>query len=131
MTSFTKETKTAQTDKFMQKKFFIENGIILFISFIIVLFSLYLPVTVYRQEEFSPISLGRPFPFIHQYQTYTPPLPWKTSISSLWEHPTQVLWGMLLIDVGLVYITLWLIWRVMINNFNKVKPEVNGISDNG
>lgn len=74
--------KTVQSNKGKQKNLYLKHLFILFLSVVIVVFTLYLPVTVYRLEELSPVSLGRPFQFIHQYQTYTPPLPWNTSIST-------------------------------------------------
>lgn len=96
----------------VSKNFYFKNIIILFLSFIIVILTLYLPVTIYRQEEFSPVSLGSPFPFIHQFQTYTPPFPWNTSISTPWEHPTQVLWHVFVIDVIIIYIIIFLILKI-------------------
>lgn len=86
--------------------------IFLVLSFITVIATLYLPVTVHRQQELSPVSLGRPFPFINQYQTYTPPLPWNTSISTPREHPTQVLWHVFVIDVIIIYIIIFLILKI-------------------
>ncbi len=98
-----------------RKNSYIKNIYILFLSIMIVWFSTLIPVTVYRQGELSPISFGYPFQFVHQYQTYTPPFPWRTSIRTAMEHPTEIQWETLLIDIGIVYIMIWLIFRIARN----------------
>ena len=110
---------TNQTPYPTQKNSYIKNIYILFLSIMIVWLSTRIPVTVYRQGELSPISFGYPFQFVHQYQTYTPPFPWKTSFSTPMEHPTQIQWETLLIDIGIVYIMIWFIWRVVKNKYEK------------
>lgn len=77
---------------------------IVILSVILVLTSVYLPVTVYSQLQLDRVKLGLLLPFVVQTQYINPPLfPWQTSIRSIWENPTQVLWPQFFLDVAIVF----------------------------
>src|SRR3990170_1507010 len=66
-------------------------------------FTLYVPQTIYRQEDFRHVELGLPLPFIVQDQVKSPPLPWQTSFETPRENPTRIIWPQFLIDIVLVF----------------------------
>ena len=73
-------------------------------SVLLVFTSVYLPVTVYSQAQLAGVKLGLVLPFVVQTQYINPPLfPWQTSIRSIWENPTQVLWPQFFLDVVIVF----------------------------
>ncbi len=73
-------------------------------SVMLVLTSVYLPVTVYSQVQLAAIKLGLLLPFVVQTQYINPPsFPWQTSIRSIWENPTQVLWPQFFLNVTIVF----------------------------
>ncbi|MBW4637783.1 MAG: hypothetical protein KME05_06030 [Gloeocapsa sp. UFS-A4-WI-NPMV-4B04] len=73
-------------------------------SVLLVLTSIYLPVTIYSQAQLAEVKLGLVLPFVVQTQYINPPLfPWQTSIRSIWENPTQVLWPQFFLDVLIVF----------------------------
>ena len=73
-------------------------------SVLFVITSVYLPVTVYSQVHLTEVKLGLVLPFVIQTQYINPPLfPWQTSIRSIWENPTQVLWSQFFLNVLIVF----------------------------
>lgn len=81
-------------------------------SVLLVIASVYLPVTVYSQVQLSEVKLGLLLPFVVQTQYINPPLfPWQTSILSIWENPTQVLWSQFFLNVAIVFGALSLVLK--------------------
>lgn len=76
---------------------------VLILSSLLVLGSVYLPFTVNSKADLARVKLGLPLPFIFQNQGYDPPFPWQTSIRSVWENPTQILWPLFFLDVAMVF----------------------------
>lgn len=83
----------------------------LILSALLVLASLFRPITVYSQFDLAKVELGLPLPFIIQKQSYHPSFPWQTSFSSVWEHPTQILWPIFFLDVAIIFGLIILVWK--------------------
>jgi len=103
------------THKLTGKMMYIKNIYIFVFSIILVFASIFIPVTVYNQNDLSPVLFGYPLKFVSQYQNYNPPFPWRTSFSSPLEHPTHILWMELIINIVIVYAIVWLILRQIKN----------------
>ncbi len=74
------------------------------LSGLLVLASVFLPVSVATGSDLAQVGLGAPLPFVLQDQTiYDPPLPWRVRFYSPLEVPTWVLWPQFLPDVALVF----------------------------
>lgn len=85
-------------------RYLTRNNFFLFLLTLILLFlTLRVPQTIYRQEDFHHVELGLPLPFIVQDQGITPPLPWQTSLASMWENPVKIIWPQFFIDVVFVF----------------------------
>ena len=78
--------------------------VILMLSGLLVLASVFLPVSVSSRSGLAQVELGAPLPFMLQDQTiYDPPLPWRVRFYSPLEVPTWILWPQFLLDVALVF----------------------------
>lgn len=78
-------------------------AILLVVSTLLVVASIFLPITVDSRTEHSTIELGFPLSFVVQDQSrYPPPPSGQTRFLSPWEVPTHVLWSRFLLDVTVV-----------------------------
>ncbi len=80
-----------------------DNLFLFLLTGTLLFFTLHIPQTIYRQEDFRHVELGLPLPFIVQDQGITPPLPWQTSLASMWENPVKINWPQFLIDIVFVF----------------------------
>ncbi|HJX38250.1 MAG TPA: hypothetical protein VJ714_06610 [Anaerolineae bacterium] len=79
-------------------------------SLLLVLASAFLPLTVHRQSDLAQVRFGLPMQFLVQDQSrLTPPLPYRTSLSSPWEFPTRVLAVQLLLNTVIIFGLLCLV----------------------
>ena len=92
---------------------------VLILSVILVFLSVSLPVTVYSQADLERVKLGLPLPFVIQNQGINPPLPWQTSMRSVWENPTQILGPVFFLDVAIVFGIISLVFKGFKNIFLK------------
>ncbi len=80
------------------------NVAILILSVVLVLASVFLPVTVYRQTDLLQVRLGWPITFVIQDQgAYPLPFPAQTRLYSVWENPISVLWLQFFFDIAIVF----------------------------
>ncbi len=90
----------------MRKQYIFASSLVLTLIFLFS--SLFIPVTINRHEELSDIKLGLPLKFFIQDQShYDPPLPWKVSISSALENPTEILWLQFVVSFAIVFIIIF------------------------
>lgn len=77
----------------------------LVISGLLVLASVFVPITVSSKIDLAQMKLGLPLPFVIQNQSrYDPPFPWQFGFEfNPWETPTWILLPQFLIDVALVF----------------------------
>ena len=83
----------------------VKNIFFFLIAFVIVSVTIYIPVTVYIQEDLSRVELGLPLPFMAQNQMNNhPPIPFPrhTNLEGFYNNATQIIWHYLLIDVIVV-----------------------------
>src|SRR3990172_7286277 len=81
-----------------------KNIFLFLIAFVIVVITMYMPVTVYSQEDLSRVELGFPLPFMVQNQNISPPFfPWRTNVGSFYENPIYIIWHYFLIDIVVVF----------------------------
>lgn len=77
--------------------------VVLVLSTLLVVASIFLPITVHSRTELSHVELGLPVGFVVQDQSrYSPPLPRQTRFYSPWENFTRVLWWRFLLDAAVV-----------------------------
>jgi len=80
------------------------------VSLLLVVASAFLPLTVHRQSDLAQVSFGLPMLFVVQDQSrLTPPLPYRTSLSSPWEFPTRIVWAQLVLNTVIVFGILCLV----------------------
>ena len=90
----------------MRKQYIFASSLILTLIFLFS--SLFIPITINKHEELSDIKLGLPLKFLIQDQShYDPPLPWKVSISSALENPTEILWLQFVVSFAIVFILIF------------------------
>lgn len=90
----------------VKKKYIVAASLVL--TFLFLFSSLFLPVTINRQEELSEIRLGLPIKFLIQDQShYDPPLPWQIHLSSALESPTRILWSQFAVSFIIVFILVF------------------------
>jgi len=76
-------------------------------SLLLVLASAFLPFTVHRQSDLAQVRFGLPMQFVVQDQSrLTPPLPYRTSLSSPWEFTTRILGVQFLVNIVIVFAML-------------------------
>ena len=86
----------------VKKQYILATSLVL--TFLFLFSSLFLPVIINRHEELSEIKLGLPIKFLTQDQShYDPPLPWKVSMSSALENPTDIHWPQFIISFAIVF----------------------------
>lgn len=74
------------------------------LSGLLVLASLFVPVTVSSKIDLEQVKLGLPLPWVIQDQSrYDPPFPWRVHFYSPLEVPTWILLSQFLFDVVLVF----------------------------
>jgi len=79
-------------------------------SLLLVMTSAFLPIIVHRQSDLAQVRFGLPMQFVVQDQSrLTPPLPYRTCLSSPWESPTRVLGVQLLLNMVGVFGMLCLV----------------------
>lgn len=92
-------------------------------SLLLVVASAFLPITVHRQSDLGEVRLGVPIQFLVQDQSrLTPPVPYRTSLSSPWEFPTRVLGAQLLLNIAVIFGLLCLvaaICRMMVRSVRR------------
>jgi len=83
---------------------------ILLLSLILVgLTPFVIPTTIEHLDELHKVQFGAPLHFIEQIPTLSPSekdLPLRLIVLSPWQHPTQILWGNLLISIIFVNIVM-------------------------
>lgn len=78
--------------------------VVLILSVLFVLASVFFPITVYSKTDLFEIKIGWPLAFVVQDQrTYPPPFPSQTHLYSVWENPTQILWLQFFLDIAIVF----------------------------
>jgi len=76
-------------------------------SLLLVITSAFLAIIVHRQSDLAQARFGLPMQFVVQDQSrLTPPLPYRTSLSSPWEFPTRVLGLQFLFNIVIVFAML-------------------------
>lgn len=86
----------------------------LFLTIFLLFSSLFLPITIRKQEDLSSVRMGLPVAFYVQDQSqYEPPLPWQTKISSANENPTTILWPQFGLSYSIVFALIWSIISVL------------------
>ena len=92
-------------------RYLYSNTLLFFLTLIVLFTTLYVPQTIYHEEDFRHVTLGLPLPFIAQDQDISPPLPWQTSLETPRENPTRIIWHYFFIDVVVVFGILKLCMR--------------------
>ncbi len=98
----------------------LENLSLFLLTVILLFFTLYIPQTIYREEDFRHVKLGLPFHFIVQNQVKNPPLPWQTSFETPRENPTRIIWHQLFADILVVFGIL----KLSINGFKVIQRRL-------
>ena len=80
-----------------------DNLFLFLLTGTLLFFTLHIPQTIYRQEDYRHVELGLPLPIIDQDQGSTPPLPWQTSLASMGENPVKINWPQFFVDIVLVF----------------------------
>lgn len=95
---------------------FLIGAALLILSFVLTNLSVFLPVTIYNQEELSQVSLGFPFCFLIQNQIGVPigfpdgsSFPVFRTLISPWENPLQIIWWRFVLDVLVILVVLFII----------------------
>lgn len=99
-------------------------SLIAIFSIIIVFASLYLPKTFYNQNDMNNVRCGFPLEFFVYSSGDSPLYPWTQSCIDGLDYgpPKQFIWPSFFIDVGIVYIVLWLFCKIVKkNNLSKIK----------
>ena len=71
-------------------------------------------VQVQTQQELGHVAFGMPLSWVTQHQVIDPPLPWHTSFTSPWESPTNIDWLPLALNVVVVGLVLFGVWRAVL-----------------
>lgn len=62
-------------------------------------------VIVYHHDDLKHVKLGYPFPFLLQNQRdIDPPFPWSTGLVSVFDNPTQILFGPMVASFAFYFI---------------------------
>lgn len=88
--------------------------VVLILSLLFVLASVFFPVPIYSKVDLEQVQIGWTLAFIVQNQInlafilreplgYKPPLLWQTHLSSVWENTTQIMWPQFFLDIALVF----------------------------
>lgn len=78
--------------------------VVLILSVLFVLASVFFPITVYSKSDLFEVKIGLPLAFIVQEQGgYGPSFPWQTRFYSVWENPTQILWLQFFLNIAIVF----------------------------
>lgn len=86
----------------------------LFLTIAILLSSLFLPISIAKQEELATVTMGLPTPFFVQDQSqYEPPLPSRTRVFSAHENPTNILWPQFMESFFIVFVTIFCLLYVL------------------
>lgn len=87
--------------------------VIFVLSIVIVFTTLYLPKTFYNQNDFNNVRCGFPLEFFVYSSGDSPPYPWTADCiyGIPYGPPQQFIWSLFFIDVGIVYLVLWFVWR--------------------
>jgi hypothetical protein len=85
------------------------------LSIVIVFLTLLIPASIADQAGLSDVSLGYPFPFVHQdYGSIDPPsFPRSIAIGSPWEYGVSITWPMFLLDIIIVFAILSIIFLLI------------------
>ena len=75
------------------------------VTHVLLFLSLYREQTVTTVDAASHVSLGLPFPFLYQNQSYfyLYEIPMRTRFCSPYENPTHVIWPNYFLDLALVW----------------------------
>ena len=88
----------------MKHSAYSSSAAMLIMSVLLVLISVYSPVTVYSQAHLAEVKIGFPLPFIEQTQSIYPPFfPWQTSVRLPLENPTRILLLQLMLNVTMIF----------------------------
>lgn len=83
------------------------HSVFLIFSLFIVLASLYVPKTVYSDNDLAGVECGWPVSFVYGPSFQNPPFPWQKScigfLGSAWESQIQFLWFPFFLDVTIVF----------------------------
>lgn len=83
-------------------------AISLFLTILLLLSSLFKPITIKNQKDLSSVTMGLPVAFYVQDQSqFEPPLPWQTVLTSAHENPTNVLWPQFAESFILVFVPIF------------------------
>lgn len=105
----------------------------IFISVIIILSTLFLPVTINNQHDLVAVTMGKPIAFFIQDQSkIDPPFPWRTHIWSANENPSEILWVQFLVSLVITVIIVYGIMRAIVSShriyqMHRGKEEVETI----
>ncbi len=105
--------------------------VIFFISILLVVLSLAIPVSVESQQQMKNVELGRPFPFLIQELHYDPPsFPRKYPIMSIWENRIKSFsFTVFFANIFIVYFFVLFLIRFITYFINLLTSRLNKLRD--